>query len=581
MSPSLQILRDVFGSKSGSSFQYWIPRCWNTARKTTVLSEEAAQVLVDPYTFFKNQFDHLINLEKKQIVQDPKKKKKPSSPGSKNLPGDWIIGSTLYGLFVRTFSAYDHNHDGVIGGLIRDITLNNQLVRETGTFLKTAAILPYIASLGFSTIVIEPVSLMAQPESKGELPGPYEVKNPLVLDPIYHDPLAEAIDAEIEFKALVDAAHILGLRVIMSFNPGLHSIESDWVKNNPSWFDQTRKAGACVSLRPESLENNYVRDYLESIIPYYQVTFNIDGALVHDSGILPAFVHKGIIQKARNSAEDFALILSAEGRKTGSRQLGYNLDMGNLTPLLPHYNRSNSKGDSLLKHELKGLAESDYPRASAVETFDSPRACGRHGETKYSSAAWLLAVTLPNTAPYCVAGFEMGDTSPNGLGSEFSPEDIKVLSAKKLGFYNRISLPWNSPLGEELSAVIKEFNQFRKENIGILTHLDNFVWLETDVNGKGPLSAENPVVAYMRVFQEEIVNILTAGIYGELLYPIEVESDYLIVVNLDFDEEVIVTLRMDREQKFKNLLKPQEYKTVEREINLRLKPGEWVIAVSQ
>lgn len=148
---------------------------------------------------------------------------------------NWTSRAIVYNIFVRLFTAYDHNQDGIIGSDLKDITINRDGLRETGTFLKTIALLPYLKSLGINTIHLLPVTEIGSSGRKGNLGSPYAIKNPFKLDPNLGDPIID-IPINDQYGALVEAAHLLGIKVIQEFIFRTAAIDSDWSLNHPEWF---------------------------------------------------------------------------------------------------------------------------------------------------------------------------------------------------------------------------------------------------------------------------------------------------------------------------------------------------------
>jgi hypothetical protein len=95
--------------------------------------------------------------------------------------------------------------------------------------------LPYIKSLGANTVHLLPITSIGTDGNKGTLGSPYAIKNPYEIDPNLCEPNI-GIGAEIEFKAFVEAAHKLGMRVVVEFVFRTSAKDGDWVKEHPDWF---------------------------------------------------------------------------------------------------------------------------------------------------------------------------------------------------------------------------------------------------------------------------------------------------------------------------------------------------------
>ena len=695
MSKSFKLIYDAVSSKKREDLIYWIPERWVNSSKIAVLEKKEGFVRVEPYAYLTVQFNEIMKSFKdgmeyrnsvSNMLQLPFENGKIVDDDARRIQGDWMVGSNIFGMFIRTFTAFDHNLDGELGGDKSDITLNRQGVKETGTFLKAISLLPYIRDMGFNTIYLLPVSMIGKAHKKGELGSPYGLRNPFKIDPIFHDPLVNEFDVAMEFKAFVQAAHIMGFRVVLDFIFRTASRDSDFIKEQPDWFYWINKTadpnyhspeftqaelseihrkvnakekempaphndyiqlfheppaqedisyiseeegfvgkkdgkmvvvpGAFADWPPDDIqpawtdvtylklyedtdfnyvayntirmydgriqkENKALWDTLANIIPFYQEEFGLDGARIDMGHALPKKLEKLIIDTARKNDPDFGFLSEDFNVKAPARKAGYNAVFGNFWYSFPRVDHANDKGESFTKAYLVDLPSNPNPVLGTPETADTPRAAMRKGGIKFSKAIWTLVNTLPNMIPFCPAGFELGDKNPTNLGLDFTREEIETLGKKPLGFFDRAALAWDSAYANEVSQVVRKINDFRNSNKGAILHIDNYQWIETEVGGATTLSPKNPVIAYMRVFQEEIISLLTTGIFGEILYPIEIENDYLVVANLDCENEVIATLKLKKEMKFINIFSKDEYKTVNQELNLRLKPGDAIIAFGQ
>ena len=144
-------------------------------------------------------------------------------------PG-WARNAVVYNLLVRYGAAYDHNGDGRI-----DPSAPASGWRETGTFLKAIALLPYIRSLGCNAIHLLPVTAIGRDGNKGDMGSAFAIKDPYTLDPALGEP-ALGLGAEAEFAAFVEAAHRLGVRVVLEFVFRTAAKDAVWAKEHPEWF---------------------------------------------------------------------------------------------------------------------------------------------------------------------------------------------------------------------------------------------------------------------------------------------------------------------------------------------------------
>jgi len=139
----------------------------------------------------------------------------PLSRINKETTPDWIQKANIYGAFIRSTSAYGHLHPDHYD------PMDAEGYTESGTILKMLFMLPYLSVMGFDAIYFLPVTKYSDLFKKGEIGSPYSVKNVFEIDPRprYHDTLLDGMKTDEEFKAFIEAAHILGIRIILDFIP--------------------------------------------------------------------------------------------------------------------------------------------------------------------------------------------------------------------------------------------------------------------------------------------------------------------------------------------------------------------------
>jgi glycosidase len=251
----LEKLKQQLEKLSDKKFRtrYRVPSLWVPAGKQPV--DGKPSVSVEPAEFF---LSHIEAIEVNQLPGiDATKSLNSQLPGGNG--GEWIAKQNIYNVFVRLTAAYDHDGDGQLGGAKTDLTLNSDGIRESGTFLKCISMLGYIKSLGCTVIHLLPVTAIGHDGNKGDLGSPYAIKNPYHLEQTLADPLVD-LSVEDQFKAFVQAAHMLGIRVIAEFVFRTASKDSDWIAENPEWFywiDEKIKDRTPGDNDPEHLHNNY------------------------------------------------------------------------------------------------------------------------------------------------------------------------------------------------------------------------------------------------------------------------------------------------------------------------------------
>ncbi len=212
---ALDILEKALAAKAKASrrkkhVRYMVPSLWGSGKGTP------RAVNVNPFEFY------LGAVRKCKRAKTPRRTK-PSG-------GEWSRDAVIYNMFIRTTTAFDHNANGTL-----DLPVNAQGFRETGTFLKALAMLPYIKRLGATVIHLLPVTSIGHDGNKGSLGSPYAIRDPYALDENLAEP-ALGLDAVTEFRAFVEAAHAMGFRVVVEFVFRTAAKDGDWVREHPEWF---------------------------------------------------------------------------------------------------------------------------------------------------------------------------------------------------------------------------------------------------------------------------------------------------------------------------------------------------------
>jgi len=213
----------------GKNIEYKVPSIWDTFG---YIGEEKkvnqdGTITVNPYNFYLQCIEKVIISNMKENIDYALPLSKVIK--EKNNGGDWIKDSSIYGMQIRTSSAWDHDSDG-------NLELNNKFgFKDTGTFLKTIVLLPLIKKMGFNVIYMLPITKNSTRYAKGEMGSPYAVKNFFEIDPVLKDTMLETTVDE-EFRAFVEACHVLGIRVIIDIIPRTSARDSDLILEHPDWF---------------------------------------------------------------------------------------------------------------------------------------------------------------------------------------------------------------------------------------------------------------------------------------------------------------------------------------------------------
>lgn len=199
---ALELLKDKLEKLKKKQYKskYYLPSLW-------VENKVGEDIEVNPFSFY---YELVSNILESQV--------KPKNKNEK----------VVYNLFPRYATSYDHNKDSLLEN-------NDNQFRETGTFLKCIAMLPYLQFLGVDIIYLLPINSIGFDNRKGNAGSPYAIKNHFELDANLGETILE-LDVELQYKAFVEAAHQFGFKVINEFIFRTASVDSDLALTKPDWF---------------------------------------------------------------------------------------------------------------------------------------------------------------------------------------------------------------------------------------------------------------------------------------------------------------------------------------------------------
>jgi starch synthase (maltosyl-transferring) len=209
---------------------YQVPGLWNHFNYSgTIIDNGDDKYSVNPYSFFLECIQNEILPGAEDGVNYHSS---ISLEKGENSGGDWIRESIIYGMMVRATTSYSHNGDTSIE------PQNSDGYRETGTFLKTILLLPVLKKMGINTLYFLPITKYSNYKKKGELGSIYAAKNFFGIDPNLHDPICGGSDEDVDkdFKAFMEAAHIMGMRVVLDFIPRSCARDNELILEHPDWF---------------------------------------------------------------------------------------------------------------------------------------------------------------------------------------------------------------------------------------------------------------------------------------------------------------------------------------------------------
>lgn len=205
---TLSSIQDFLKSQKNTFKNIWIPEIWNEINSKNVIKQEKREIMVNPFLFYNDIIDYIIENEVKDFKHDEHLNFKNSG---------------IYCGMPRYTTAWDTEKDG---GL------------TSGTFLRMMALLPIMKNMGVNILYLLPITEYSSLYKKGDIGAPFAMRDYFELDPNLHDPVLdgmEGINVKTEFKALVEAAHLLGIKVVLDFIPRVTARNSSLINDNPDW----------------------------------------------------------------------------------------------------------------------------------------------------------------------------------------------------------------------------------------------------------------------------------------------------------------------------------------------------------
>lgn len=179
---------------------------------------------------------------------------------------DWAKNATIYEVNTRQFS-------------------------PQGTFKGIEAQLPRLKELGIDIVWLMPIHPISQTNKQGTLGSPYAIADYRAVNPNY--------GTMADFKALVNRAHELGLRIMLDWVASHTGRDHAWVKEHPDWYiskdgqmiapvdPQTDKSTNWNDVYALNYNNPDLRRTMIDAMRYWVKETDIDGYRCNVAGFVP------------------------------------------------------------------------------------------------------------------------------------------------------------------------------------------------------------------------------------------------------------------------------------------------------
>ena len=108
--------------------------------------------------------------------------------------------------------------------------INTRQFTPEGTFRAAQEQLPRLQAMGIDILWLMPIHPIGEKNRKGALGSPYSVKDYYGVNPEF--------GTEEDFRAFVNAAHELGMRVILDWVANHSAWDNPLVEQHPEWYSR-------------------------------------------------------------------------------------------------------------------------------------------------------------------------------------------------------------------------------------------------------------------------------------------------------------------------------------------------------
>lgn len=328
----------------------------------------------------------------------------------------WVARSALYEVFVQDFSPAG-NFRGVIEGLER------------------------IRSTGADVIWLMPIHPIGALNRKGSLGSPYAARDYHGINPAYGNAA--------EFRALVQAVHARGMKLILDWVPDHTSPDHPWVKEHPDYYIRNERGEPSVPRDAEGkltdwtdvvqldYKNPALRREIIATMRYWLQEFGIDGFRVDVAGFIPYDFWREAVPALRSSVPRPILLL-AEWGDPEMHRVGFDL-----TYAWESYDR--------LKAVWQGGPASSFIQGELTDMQAMPPGGMRmRFTTNHDKTAWEdPPVKIFGRGPGARAAFVAVALLP---GRPLLYNGQEVESPQKLPLFERDIIRWNQPHASEARA---------------------------------------------------------------------------------------------------------------------------------
>jgi alpha-amylase len=326
-----------------------------------------------------------------------------------------------------------------------------------GTFAAFSKSLPRLKELGVDILWIMPVQPIGKLNRKGSLGSYYSISNYTAINPEF--------GTEADFKAMVDAAHAQGFKVILDWVANHTSFDHAWTVAHKNWYtlrpdgsisravDDKGKETDWSDVADLNYDNMEMRAAMIAEMRWWLDHTGIDGFRCDVAGFIPYDFWTDVRTKLQSAKPDLFFLAEWEDPKLHP---SFDMTYGwGLYHVMNDVASGKAKAADLDKYfaEFESTFPSDAYRMNFTSNHDENSWNGTEFERMGANhqAAYVLSALTKNSMPLLYSGQEV---SLNRRLAFFEKDSIDWNGASLAPFYKRIfelrhthDVVWNGDAG--------------------------------------------------------------------------------------------------------------------------------------
>ncbi len=392
-----------------------------------------------------------------------------SAPAPAPVPAEWVGSSAIYEVFVRDFSP-SGDFRGVVAGLDR------------------------IAATGANVVWLMPIHPVGVANRKGTLGSSYSIRDYTAVNPEY--------GTMTDFRALVDAVHARGMRLIIDWVPNHTAWDNAWLSEHPDWYTRNAAGEITEPLNDDGSStgwtdvadldygNREMRRAMIDAMRFWLEESNVDGFRVDVAGMVPDDFWEQALPELRAAGAE---LLLAEWADPKMNRFGFDLTYG-------------WDGYHALKQVWLGeQTAADFVRREQADGQAVPFGSRLRFTTNHDETAWDEPPVLLFGGPAGARAAFAAIALLPGVPLLYNGQEVE--SPQQLGLFERETIDWNRAGAADARAWYRSIVDLAR------THPD------FDRGALAPVAttAADDVIAYRRGGSIVLINPRPAAVRFEVL----------------------------------------------------------------